>query len=70
MIEILRMHGILEEVVDVYKFMYTDSTSTLMTKDEQTQLFFKLAGILQGDRLAPFCCLNYGCELYMSLHYH
>ena len=36
------------------KVMYTDSTSTIMTADGETQPFSTLAGTLQGDTLAPF----------------
>ena len=34
--------------------MYTDNSSTVMTTDGETQAFPTLAGILQGDTLAPF----------------
>ena len=52
--EILGLYGILEEIVAAIKVMYTDSTSTVMTTDGETQPFSTLAGILQGDTLAPF----------------
>ena len=54
MFEILGLYGIPEEIVAAIKVMYTDSTSTVMTTDGETQPFSTLAGILQGDTLAPF----------------
>ena len=54
MFEILKLYGIPEEIVAAIKVMYTDSTSTVMSSDGETQPFPTLAGILQGDTLAPF----------------
>ena len=53
MFEILGLYGIPEEIVAAIKVMYTDSTSTVMTTDGETQPFSTLAGILQGNTLAP-----------------
>ena len=46
MFEILGLCGIPEELVAAIKVMYTDSTSTVMTTDGETQPFSTLAGIL------------------------
>ena len=54
MFEILRLYGIPEGIVAAIKVMYTDNSSTVMTTDGETQAFPTLAGILQGDTLAPF----------------
>ena len=54
MFEILRLYGILEGIIAAIKFMYTDNSLTVMTTDGETQTFPTLAGILQGDTLAPF----------------
>ena len=54
MFEILKLYGIPEEIVAAIRVMYTDNTSTIMTTDGETPAFPILAGILQGDTLAPF----------------
>ena len=54
MFEILRLYGIPEGIIAAIKVMYTDNSSTVMTTDGETQAFPTLAGILQGDTLAPF----------------
>lgn len=54
MFEILGLYGIPKEIVDAIKLLYTDTSSTILTPDGETDLFSIKAGILQGDTLAPF----------------
>ena len=54
MFEILELYGIPNEIIEAIKVMYTDTSSTILTNDGETPLFPILAGILQGDTLAPF----------------
>ena len=52
--EILGLYGIPTKIIDAIKVLYTDTLSTILTPDGETQPFTILAGILQGDTLAPF----------------
>ena len=54
MFEILELYGIPNEIIAAIKVMYTDTSSTILTTDGETPSFPILAGILQGDTLAPF----------------
>ena len=54
MFEILEPYGIPNETIVAIKVMYTDTSSTILTTDGETPSFPILAGILQGDTLAPF----------------
>ena len=54
MFEILELYGIPNEITAAIKVMYTDTSSTIRTTDGETPSFSILAGILQGDTLAPF----------------
>ena len=54
MFEILVLYGIPKKIIDAIKVLYTDTASTLLTPDGETEPFSILSGILQGDTLAPF----------------
>ena len=54
MFEILKLYGIPDQIIAAIKMMYTDTSSTVLSTDEETPSFPILAGILQGDTLAPF----------------
>ena len=41
-------------MVDVIKLLYTGTKAKVVTPDGQTELFDILAGVLQGDTLAPY----------------
>ena len=54
MFEILKLYGIPDQIIAAIKVMYTDTSSTVLSTDGETPSFPILAGILQGDTLAPF----------------
>jgi hypothetical protein len=54
MFEILRLYGLPDKIIEAIKVMYTDTSSTVLSTDGETISFPILAGILQGDTLAPF----------------
>ena len=65
MMAILRAYGIPSVIVDVIRLLYTGTKAKVVTSDGQTDLFDILAGVLQGDTLAPYlfvividCCMN------------
>ena len=54
MFEILELYGLPREIIDAIKVLYTNTQATVLTPDGETEPFDILAGILQGDTLAPF----------------
>ena len=54
MFEILGLYGIPSEIINAIKVLYSNTKSTILTPDGETEHFDILAGILQGDTLAPF----------------
>ena len=54
MFDILSLYGIPEFIIEAIKVLYTDTSSTILTPDGETEPIDILAGILQGDTLAPF----------------
>lgn len=54
MFEILGLYGIPETIIDAIRVLYTNTSSTILTPDGETEPIDILAGILQGDTLAPF----------------
>ena len=54
MFEILRLYGIPTETIEAIKVLYTNTRSSIITPDGETESFDILSGILQGDTLAPF----------------
>ena len=54
MLAILRAYGIPEQLVQSIGALYNNTTSTVRTADGDTDFFEVLAGVLQGDTLAPY----------------
>ena len=54
MFKILGLYGIPTKIIDAIKVLYTNTESTILTPDGETEPFSILSGILQGDTLAPF----------------
>ena len=55
-------YGIPKEIVTAIMILYKDIKSMVRFPDGDTELFDILAGVLQGDTLAPFLfvvCLDY-----------
>ena len=54
MSEILGLYGIPSEIINAIKVLYSNTKSTILTPDGETEHFDILADILEGDTLAPF----------------
>ena len=54
LMEILKAYGIPTKIVDAISILYKDTEAQVTTPDGDTEFFEILAGVLQGDRLAPF----------------
>ena len=54
LIEILKAYEIPTKIVDAISILYKDTEAQVTTPDGDTEFFEILAGVLQGDRLAPF----------------
>ena len=54
MFEILKLYGILQQIIAAIKVMYIDISSTLLSTGGETPSFPIFAGILQGYTLASF----------------
>ena len=54
LMEILRAYGIPTKTVDTISMLYKDTEAQVITPDGDTEFFEILAGVLQGDTLAPF----------------
>ena len=54
MLLILKAYGIQEELVTAISIMYEDTSAKVITPDGETETFSILAGVLQGDTLAPY----------------
>jgi len=54
LMKILRAYGIPDKIVDLIEKTYTDTFAKVMTSDGLTEAFEILAGVLQGDTLAPY----------------
>ena len=54
MMAILRAYGIPSVIVDVIRLLYTGTKAKVVTPDGQTDIFDILAGVLQGNTLAPY----------------
>ena len=51
---ILRAYGIPDEIVGLIEGMYDNTSARVITEDGLTEAFQILAGVLQGDTLAPY----------------
>ena len=54
LMKILHAYGVPEPVVSAIQVLYTDTFAKVLTPDGDTEEFEILAGVLQGDTLAPF----------------
>ena len=54
MLKILRAYGIPGQIVDAIGDMYKRTMAQVISPDGETDLFEILAGVLQGDTLAPY----------------
>ena len=54
MFEILPLYGIPLPIISAIKALYTNTSATIITPDGETNPFEIVAGVLQGDTLAPF----------------
>ena len=54
LMEILKAYGIPTKIVDAINILYKDTEAQVITPDGDTEFFRILAGVLQGDTLAPF----------------
>ena len=52
--EILKVYGVPVVIVDEFNMMYTNTTAQVLSPDGDTDFFEILAGVLQGDTLAPY----------------
>ena len=55
--EILRAYGVLVKIVDAVNMMYTNTTAQVLSPGGDTGFFEILAGVVQGDTLAPYLFL-------------
>ena len=54
MLTILKAYGIPEKLVTAISILYEDTTVKVIIPDGETENFNILAGVLQGDTLAPY----------------
>ena len=54
MFEILKAYDIPEKLINAISLMYQNTKAKVLTPDGETELFDIIAGVLQGDTLAPF----------------
>ena len=54
MFTILKAYGIPDKILQLIKSVYDQTTARVISPDGITELFGVLAGILQGDTLAPY----------------
>ena len=54
LMEILAAYGVPEAIVSVINILYTNTEAQVLSPDGDTDFFKILAGVLQGDTLAPF----------------
>jgi len=54
LMKILRAYGVPARIVDLINLLYINTRGKVITPDGDTDLFEILAGVLQGDTLAPY----------------
>ena len=54
MFKILQLYGIPSKIVEAIRALYINTTATIISQDGETDAFEVMAGVLQGDTLAPF----------------
>ena len=54
LMEILSAYGVPTKIVEAINILYKDTVAQVLTPDGDTEFFDVVAGVLQGDTLAPF----------------
>ena len=54
MLKILKAYGIPDQLVNAIRILYENTRAKIITPDGETSLFDIIAGVLQGDTLAPY----------------
>ena len=54
LMKILLAYGIPKKIVDLLFLLYTNTSAQVIARDGKTEFFEILAGVLQGDTLAPY----------------
>ena len=54
MMKILSAYGIPDELVKAISLLYENTRAKILSPDGDTEFFDTLAGVLQGDALAPY----------------
>ena len=54
LIEILRAYGVPDKMIEAIEATYSETWAKVRTADGETETFQIMAGVLQGDTLAPF----------------
>ena len=57
--QILLAYGIPKETVAAITILYRNTKVKVRSPDEDTEYFDIVAGVLQGDTLVPYLCLDY-----------
>ena len=71
LMKILRAYGIPNEIVVLIEKLYTNTKAQVLTPEGLTELFDIMAGVLQGDTLAPYLFIivvDYCMKLAMEKH--
>ena len=71
LMKILRAYGIPDAIVDLIQWLYTNTKAQVLTADGLTAIFEIVAGVLQGDTLAPYLfiiVLDYVLRIALSRH--
>ena len=54
LMQILKAYGIPDKIVNAISILYQDTIAKVLSPDGETEYFEIMAGVLQGDTLAPF----------------
>ena len=54
LMQILKAYGVPDKIVNAISILYKDTIAQVLSPDGDTEFFEILAGVLQGDTLAPF----------------
>ena len=54
MVKILLAYGIPKKIVDAIRILYDNTRARIISPDGETEEFEIVAGVLQGDTLAPY----------------
>ena len=70
LMQILQAYGIPDSIVSAINILYEDTMAQVLSPDGDTEFFKILAGVLQGDTLAPFLfivALDYAMRIATSI---